>query len=172
MATTGVEVFDTSVHTSNQWLDALGSRLGSDDRWYAFRVLRAYLQVLRDGLTVDDAARLAAYLPHPLRGLFYEGWDPGATPRTALDQATFLARIAGGARLPDPTDAALAARSATEVLRERCIGGSPHLADLHTDYSDAAAAILRESITGADVDDLLRTLPAPVRTLLLPAERA
>jgi uncharacterized protein (DUF2267 family) len=89
MAATGLEGFDGGVHTSNEWIDALASRLGSDDRRYAYRVLHAYLQALRDRLTLDDAAKLAAHLPHPLRGVFHEGWDPGKTPETYRDRRRF-----------------------------------------------------------------------------------
>jgi uncharacterized protein (DUF2267 family) len=41
MATTGLDSFDRSVHKSNEWLKELMERLGTDDRRYAYRVLRA-----------------------------------------------------------------------------------------------------------------------------------
>jgi uncharacterized protein (DUF2267 family) len=172
MAATGLEVFDRSVHKSNEWLNALARRLGSDDRRYAYRVLRAYFQVLRDRLTVDEAAHLAVQLPHPLRGVFYEGWDPGKTQETYRDRDTFLARLADGAQLPGPTDAAWAAQAATEVLREHATGGHYRMSDLRTDYADTGTEVLREHVTGGEVEDVLQGLPAPVRTLLQPAERA
>lgn len=100
MPVTGLDVFDRSVHKTNEWLNDLARRLGSDDRRYAYRVLRAYFHVLRDRLTVDERAQLAAQLPHLLRGVFYEGWDPSRTPETYRDRDTFLARLADGAQLP------------------------------------------------------------------------
>jgi uncharacterized protein (DUF2267 family) len=145
MATTGLDVFDRSVHKTNEWLKDLMERLGSDDRRYAYRVLRAYLHVLRDRLTVDEAAQLAAQLPHLLRGVFYEGWDPSRTPETYRDRETFLSRLAERAQLAGPTEASVAAEAATAVLRERVAEG--------------------------EVEDVLQLLPASIRTILQPAGR-
>ena len=143
MAVTGLDVFDRSVHKSNEWLKDLMERLGTDDRRYAYRVLRAYLHVLRDRLTVDEAAQLAAQLPHLLRGVFYEGWDPSRTPETYRDRETFLARLAERAQLAGPTEASVAAEAATAVLRERVAEG--------------------------EVEDVLQLLPASIRAILQPA---
>ena len=143
MAVTGLDVFDRSVHKSNEWLKALMERLGTDDRRYAYRVLRAYLHVLRDRLTVDEAAQLAAQLPHLLRGVFYEGWDPSRTPETYRDRETFLSRLAERAQLAGPTEASVAAEAATAVLRERVAEG--------------------------EVEDVLALLPASIRAILQPA---
>jgi uncharacterized protein (DUF2267 family) len=63
MTATGLEIFDRSVQKSNEWLKDLMERLGTDDRRYPHRVLRAYLQVLRDRLTVDEAAQLPLLQP-------------------------------------------------------------------------------------------------------------
>ena len=145
MATTGLDVFDRSVHKSNEWLKELMERLGSDDRRYAYRVLRGYFQVLRDRLTVDEAAQLAAQLPHLLRGVFYEGWDPSRTPETYRDRETFLSRLAERAQLAGPTEASVAAEAATAVLRERIAEG--------------------------EVEDVMQSLPTSIRTLLQPAGR-
>lgn len=145
MATTGLDSFDRSVHKSNEWLKELMERLGTDDRRYAYRVLRAYFHLLRDRLTVDEAAQLAAQLPHLLRGVFYEGWDPSRTPETYRDRETFLSRLAERAQLAGPTEASVAAEAATEVLRTR--------------------------VTGGEVDDVLQILPGPIRSLLQPSQR-
>lgn len=145
MATTGLDVFDRSVHKTNEWLKDLMERLGSDDRGYAYRVLRGYFHVLRDRLTVDEAAQLAAQLPHLLRGVFYEGWDPSRTPETYRDRETFLSRLAERAQLAGPTEASVAAEAATAVLRERIAEG--------------------------EVEDVMQSLPTSIRTLLQPAGR-
>jgi uncharacterized protein (DUF2267 family) len=167
MAIAGVDVFDQSVDTSNEWLDELTHRLAGDDRRQAYLVLRAYLQVLRDRLPVDRAARLAACLPHPLRGVFYEGWDPGGAPETYRDRETFLARLADGARLRGPSAAARAAHAATGVLRERAArSATTTLRPDYTDYADASTELVREGVTASEVDAALEVLPEAVRTLL------
>ena len=145
MAATGLDVFDRSVQKSNEWVKGLMERLGTGDRRYAYRVLRAYFHVLRDRLTVDEAAQLAAQLPLLLRGVFYEGWDPSRTPETYRDRETFLSRLAERAQLAGPTEASVAAEAATAVLRERIAEG--------------------------EVEDVLQVLPASIRTLLQPAQR-
>lgn len=59
---TGVDALDRSIHNSNAWLADLESELG-EDRQSLYRMLRAFLHVLRDRLTVEEGARLAAQLP-------------------------------------------------------------------------------------------------------------
>lgn len=54
--------------------------LNTYDRHHAYRVLRAWLHVVRDRLPVASAAHLSAQLPEVLRGSFYEGWVPGHVP--------------------------------------------------------------------------------------------
>jgi uncharacterized protein (DUF2267 family) len=141
---TGLDVFDRGTQKSNQWLKALEQRLGSEDRRYAYRVLRGYFHVLRDRLTVDEAAQLAAQLPHLLRGVFYEGWNPSRTPETYRDRETFLLRLAEGASLAGPTEASVAAEAATDVLAEQ--------------------------ISAGEVKDVLHVLPHAIREVLRPSE--
>jgi uncharacterized protein (DUF2267 family) len=140
---TGLDVFDRSTQKTNLWLKALERRLGSDDRQYAYRVLRGYFHVLRDRLTVDEASHLAAQLPHLLRGVFYEGWDPSRTPETYRDRDTFLRRLANAAQLAGPTEASVAAEAVTDVLGEH--------------------------ISAGQLEDVLHVLPTGVRQVLQPA---
>jgi len=102
--------------------------------------LRAYLQVLRDRLTIDEAAQLAAQLPHLLRGVFYEGFDPGHQPEKIRDRDVFLARLADRAQLPDADEAAAAARAVTRLLRRH--------------------------VTLGELEDVLSQLPTEIREVL------
>jgi uncharacterized protein (DUF2267 family) len=52
------------------------------------------LQTIRDHLTHEEAAHLAAQLPIILRGVFYEGWRPAETPVRTRDPEVFLGEIA------------------------------------------------------------------------------
>jgi uncharacterized protein (DUF2267 family) len=139
MATTHVDAIDRSVQKTNQWLHELAAELGTDERT-AWRVLRAYLQVLRDRLTIDEAAQLAAQLPHLLRGVFYEGFDPGHQPEKIRDRDAFLARLADRAQLADAGEAAAAAAAVTEMLRRH--------------------------ITPGELEDVLSQLPTEIREVL------
>ena len=73
MSTIGLEVFDKTVQTTNAWLKEIMEVTGPD-RHRAYRVLAAVLHALRDRLTVDEAAQLAAQLPILVRGLYYDQW--------------------------------------------------------------------------------------------------
>jgi uncharacterized protein (DUF2267 family) len=116
MTMTRLDILDRSVEKTHVWLNDLAEELGTDDPRYAYRVLRAFLHAVRDHLSVDEAAQLAAQLPIFVRGVFYEGWDPSGTPERARDVDSFLRRIAGEALLAGETEASLAATAATRVL--------------------------------------------------------
>ena len=116
MTMTRLDILDRSVEKAHVWLNDLAEELGTDDPRYAYRVLRAFLHAVRDHLSVDEAAQLAAQLPIFVRGVFYEGWDPSRTPERARDVDSFLRRIAGEALLAGETEASLAATAATRVL--------------------------------------------------------
>jgi uncharacterized protein (DUF2267 family) len=136
---TAPDAIERSVQKTTAWLRDLAEELGTDEAT-AWRVLRAYLQILRDRLTIDEAAQLAAQLPNLLRGVFYEGFDPGHQPERIRDRDVFLARLAERAQLPGPDEAATAAAAATRVLRRH--------------------------ISAGEVDDVLAQLPAEIRQVL------
>jgi uncharacterized protein (DUF2267 family) len=135
MTTTRVDAVERSVQKTNQWLHELAAELDTDERT-AWRVLRAYLQVLRDRLTIDEAAQL----PHLLRGVFYEGFDPGHQPEKIRDRDVFLARLADRAQLPDADEAAAAAATVTRLPRRH--------------------------ITPGELEDVLSQLPTEIREVL------
>jgi uncharacterized protein (DUF2267 family) len=134
-----VDSIQRTVQKSNEWLHDLAAELGTDER-SAWRVLRAYLQLLRDRLTIDEAAQLAAQLPHLLRGVFYEGFDPGHQPEKIRDRDVFLARLAERAQLPDADQAAAAAVAVTRLLRRH--------------------------VTHGELEDVLSQLPTEIREVL------
>jgi uncharacterized protein (DUF2267 family) len=140
MSMTSVDSIQRTVQKTNQWVKDLENELGIDNPSYAYRALRGYLQVLRDRLTIDEAAHLAAELPQLLRGVFYEGFDPGHQPERIRDRETFLARLAQRAQLDDLDEAARVAAAATRVLRRRIAAG--------------------------EVDDALAQLPSEIREVL------
>jgi uncharacterized protein (DUF2267 family) len=114
--------------------------LGTEDSQQAYRVLRAFLHAVRDHLSVDEAAQLSAQLPIFVRGVFYEGWDPSRTPEHARGLDSFLAKIAGEARLAGETEASFAAA--------------------------AAGRVLRQHVSAGEGDSVLRALPQHIRELL------
>jgi uncharacterized protein (DUF2267 family) len=67
-----------AVSETEAWVDDVMRRLGWHDRERVYLVLLATLHALRDSLPRDEAVYIGAQLPPLLRGLYYEGWHPGA----------------------------------------------------------------------------------------------
>jgi uncharacterized protein (DUF2267 family) len=113
----GIDLVDRSNEKTYAWLNDLAAEMGASERHEAYRVLRAFLQLVRDRITVDEGAQLAAQLPHFLRGLFYEDWRPRHVPETYRDHDTFLRLLADRAQLAGETQASIAAEAAAKVMR-------------------------------------------------------
>lgn len=60
----------------------------------AYLVLRTVLHALRDRLSVEHVAALAAQLPMLVRGFYYEGWHPAGKPLKERKKEQFLGHIA------------------------------------------------------------------------------
>src|SRR5919112_2371661 len=122
MSVQSVDGVERSVHKTNDWLSDLEELLGVN-REEAWRILKAFLQVLRDELTLDEAAHLAAQLPLVLRGAFYEGFDPSSQPAKLRQRERFLELLAERARLDGTAEAERAAQAAATVLRRHVTEG-------------------------------------------------
>jgi uncharacterized protein (DUF2267 family) len=94
MSTTGFLSFDATVEKTNRLLRMIEEAYGwpPNRRKQSYAAMRAVLHALRDRLTVQEAADLAAQLPMLLRGVFYEGWDPSRVP-VKMSKEEFLARV-------------------------------------------------------------------------------
>lgn len=86
--------FESTIQTTNIWLNDILERLGWQDHQRAYHALRAVLHALRDRLTIDQAAALAAQMPMLIRGFYYEGWHPHGKPVRERHKEEFLAHIA------------------------------------------------------------------------------
>jgi uncharacterized protein (DUF2267 family) len=75
------------------WVDQMMVELGTSDAQKALHALRAGLQALRDRLSVEEAAQLAAQMPLLIRGMFFEGWHPHGKPLKIRHEAEFLALV-------------------------------------------------------------------------------
>jgi uncharacterized protein (DUF2267 family) len=137
---TDAAIIDKNVEKTRIWLGEVAAELGIEDRQEAYRVLRAYLHALRDRLPVDEAAQLAAQLPGLIRGIYYEGWNPSATPVRYRGVAEFHDRIASEAMLDGETEASYAASSVARVLRRHVSAGE--LDDIRAILPEELRAIL------------------------------
>ena len=93
MSATGLEVFDKTLQTTHTWLKEIGEILGPDKQ-RCYHALRAVLTSLRDRLTVDQAAHLAAELPILVRGIYYDGYRPADVPLPLRKQDEFVTLVA------------------------------------------------------------------------------
>jgi uncharacterized protein (DUF2267 family) len=123
MATTGLDVFDTTLQKTHGWLNTLMSDLGWPEKHTAYLALRATLHALRDRLTVEEVAQLAAQLPMLIRGFYYEGWDPTGKPVRERHKEDFLARIEHELTGGYPIDAEFIARAVFRLLAQRVSDG-------------------------------------------------
>jgi uncharacterized protein (DUF2267 family) len=134
-----VAAFEQTTRKTYEWLDELDDVLGWDDRQQAYAALRSTLQALRDRLPHVEVAQLAAQLPMLVRGFYFEGWDPNATPVKVRHRDEFLAPIASSLRRERSTPPDEVARAVFQVLR------------LH--------------VTTGELEDVLRVLPPEIRKL-------
>lgn len=116
MNTDRVTLFQETLQRSNAWIHELMERLGVADEQQALHVLNATLQTLRDRLTVDAAVHLGAQLPVLLRGLYYDGWRPSATPTRIRHRDELLAQVAGRYHARPLVDLETGVRAAIAVL--------------------------------------------------------
>ena len=123
MSVTGLDVFDTTLHKTNNWLNELMQLLGWQDKHKAYLALRATLHALRDRLTVEEVAQLGAQLPMLIRGFYYEGWDPTGKPRRERHKEQFLAHIEQAFRRDDRIDPERVARAVFTVLAKHVTEG-------------------------------------------------
>lgn len=88
-----LEVIDTTVQKTHEWLGTITEELGWGDKQLAYHGLRATLHALRDRIPVEEAAEFGAQLPLLIRGLYYEAWKPARTPHKERSKDEFLAHI-------------------------------------------------------------------------------
>jgi uncharacterized protein (DUF2267 family) len=115
---TTIPDFNTAATAAEDWVDDLMRRLGWQDRERVYRALLATLHSLRDCLARDEAVYIGAQLPTLLRGLYYEGWHPGARPATR-SRAAFLERIHDGVHRDPGIDTEQVARGVFALLVAR-----------------------------------------------------
>jgi len=133
-------IIERSAEKAHVWLKEIAGELGDEDRHYAYRALRAVLHTLRDRLTVDVAAKLAAQLPTLIRGVYYEDWDPSRTPLPIHDVDTFLEHVVSEGRFSGETEASVAVAAVT--------------------------AVLRKHVTPGEIDDIVAVFPEKLRILI------
>jgi uncharacterized protein (DUF2267 family) len=122
MTMTGMEVFDRTIQTTHIWLNELMQELQWTDRHKALRALRVMLHLVRDHLPAEENAHLSAQLPVLIRGIYFEGWRPAATPIPDRSRWNFLHQV-NEAFSNDPTADAEGIATAVFRVLTRQTGG-------------------------------------------------
>jgi uncharacterized protein (DUF2267 family) len=118
-----VETLTKTLDKTYDWLRDVAAELGTDDLETAYAALHSTLHVLRDRLTVDEAAQLGAQLPILVRGIYYEGWDPSDKPMKERRLDEFLANVQRGFKVRHGLDARDAIRAVFRTLEKRVSAG-------------------------------------------------
>ncbi|MHA6262131.1 DUF2267 domain-containing protein [Arenibacterium sp. CAU 1754] len=139
MSAYGLKIIDDAVHTTNAWLNDLDARIGWDHKQRSYRLLRSVMHVIRDHLSVDEAAQLAAQLPLLIRGIYYEGWNPSKTPAKERKSDGFIARVQADF-VTDPLDDA-------------------------PDLIAAVMAVLRAHVSGGEMNQVEATFSSEIREM-------
>jgi uncharacterized protein (DUF2267 family) len=107
---TTISGFTQAANQAQQWVNELADDLGWSGR-RAHRLLRAVLHALRDWLTTEEMADLAAQLPVLVRGIYFEGWKPSEAPADDRRKEAFVQRVMRdmSEEPPDDADEAIAA---------------------------------------------------------------
>lgn len=91
--TSAAHVWDKTLSKGTEWLTTLGCELACQNAHVTLFALRSVLHALRDRLPPDEAVDLAAQMPLIIKGLYFDGWDPSATPVKARTKEEFLALV-------------------------------------------------------------------------------
>ena len=139
METIEVEIFNKTLLKTRGWLKDLMEELDWEEPHKAYLALRAVLHVLRDRLTIEEAAQLAAQLPMLIRGFYYEGWDPSGKPLKERHQEEFLSHVKSYFKNDE------------KIEPERVVR--------------AVFKVLSKHISQGEIEDVKQTLPGNLRIL-------
>lgn len=85
-----LDVIDTTVQKTYEWMGDIREQLHVEDSQTAYHALTAVLHTLRDRLTTEEVAGLGAQLPILIRGIYYDAWHPANKPLKIRSREQFL----------------------------------------------------------------------------------
>ena len=86
-------IWDNAQSKSSSWISDLSDHLGWANAPLTLLALRAVLHALRDRLPPDEAVELSAQMPLIIKGVYFDRWDPSATPVRARTREEFLGLV-------------------------------------------------------------------------------
>lgn len=139
MSALGLKIIDGSVQQANIWINAVDAATGWENKQRAYRLLRSVLHAVRDHLSVDEAAQLAAQMPVLIRGIYYDGWNPSKTPAKLRTRDAFLDRVQAAFETDPLGDAPMAVAAVMAVLRAHVSAGE--MADVETGFTEEVRSL-------------------------------
>ncbi len=134
-----LDVIDTTVQKTYEWLGDIREELHIPDSQTAYHALSSVLHTLRDRLPAEDVAGFGAQLPILIRGIFYDAWRPAGKPLKIRSREQFLDLVAerfGGIAVVQP---------------ERLV--------------HAVLTVVEKHVSPGEVEKLQSTLPRDIREL-------
>lgn len=92
MSHTSIPSFSQAADLAQHWVNELAADLDWDEK-RSHRLLRSVLQTLRDWLSPEEMADLAAQLPVLVRGIYFEGWSPRHGLEPDRSKQEFVGRV-------------------------------------------------------------------------------
>lgn len=132
-----VDTIESTYQQTMVWLNRLAETGHFDDPRQAYSALRAVLHTLRDRLTVNETAHLAAQLPMLVRGLYFDGWNPSRVPTEVDTSDEFFVAVRNALN----NDTRVSAEHATEEVFR----------------------LLEDELTAGLVDHVKKMLPESIR---------
>lgn len=123
MAITGLRSLDRSIIETKEWFREMQQELLYDDEEDAYQALKAVLHVLRDRLTAEQAANVAAQMPMVLAGVFYDGWSPAGKPEKIRSAEEFISRVSENLPQDKDHEADLVIKAAFKTMEDRITEG-------------------------------------------------
>jgi uncharacterized protein (DUF2267 family) len=122
MTSIGITALDHAPQVFAAWLNELCDDLGFPQP-RAYMLLHETLHAIRDFLTVDEAADLAAQLPVLVRGVYFEGWNPSKSPAKPRNKSDLIERVASRFQKEPLDDPDRAVAAVIDLLRRHVSWG-------------------------------------------------
>lgn len=135
----GLTIINHASSQALEWVHELQKEMQFEHEQSAYAAMRAVMHVLRDSLTVKEAANLAGQMPTLIRGIFFEGWSPAEKPVRLHDADEFAQKVM------------------------KVMGKHP---EIHAaNATRAVFALLDRHISAGEINDVISVLPKGLRSL-------